>query len=141
MIIINQIALFVRCVFYLATQWWLFHRKLFQLTVSSSWSRWSCSSSFDESSRIEKEIRQNVDDEAADEFKAGFKAERERQKKIQGMPQEEAIGYIDSEEGILKSAEDKVSKGVIQIKEDAPAGVRTGMRTKPAGSQFNWPGY
>ena len=36
---------------------------------------------------------------------------------------------------------DKVSKGVIQIKEDAPAGVRTGMRTKPAGSQFNWPGY
>nr|MDC2855439.1 hypothetical protein [Ningiella sp. W23] len=36
---------------------------------------------------------------------------------------------------------DKVSKGVIQIKEDAPAGARTGMRTKPAGSQFNWPGY
>jgi hypothetical protein len=65
-----------------------------------------------EAIRIEKEIRQNVDDEAADEFKAGFKAERERQKKIQGMPQEEAIEYIDSEEGILKSAEDKVSKGV-----------------------------
>lgn len=36
---------------------------------------------------------------------------------------------------------DKVSKGVIQIKEDSPAGVRTGMRTKPAGSQFNWERY
>ncbi|WP_199525386.1 phage protein Gp36 family protein [Pseudoalteromonas sp. bablab_jr011] len=36
---------------------------------------------------------------------------------------------------------DKVSKGVIQIKEDAPAGSRTGMRTKSAGSQFDWDRY
>ena len=36
---------------------------------------------------------------------------------------------------------DKVSKGVIQIKEDAPAGSRTGMRTKAAGSQFDWNRY
>ena len=36
---------------------------------------------------------------------------------------------------------DKVSKGVIQIKEDAPAGSRTGMRTKAAGSQFDWDRY
>ncbi|CAI86616.1 hypothetical protein [Pseudoalteromonas translucida] len=36
---------------------------------------------------------------------------------------------------------DKVSKGVIQIKEDGPAATRTGMRTRVAGTQFNWPGY
>lgn len=36
---------------------------------------------------------------------------------------------------------DKVSKGVIQLKADGPAPVRTGMRTKAAGTQFNWRGY
>ncbi|WP_105198967.1 phage protein Gp36 family protein [Pseudoalteromonas sp. T1lg10] len=36
---------------------------------------------------------------------------------------------------------EKVSKGLIQIKEDAPAAARTGMRTKAAGTSFNWGGY
>ncbi|MEC8325911.1 MAG: phage protein Gp36 family protein [Pseudomonadota bacterium] len=35
---------------------------------------------------------------------------------------------------------EKVSKGLIQIKDDAPV-VRAGMRTKAAGTQFNWAGY
>ena len=65
----------------------------------------------EEANKIESDLR-NYDEDNADEFKAGFDAERKRQKKIQSMPQEEAIEYIDSEAGILKSAEDKVSKGV-----------------------------
>jgi hypothetical protein len=65
----------------------------------------------EEAFKIEKEIRDTVDEESAEEFRKGFFRERKRQEKIQNLPLEEAVKFIDAEADTLKSAEDKVSAG------------------------------